>query len=179
MNRLKNCCNRIFYSSLLEYYQPFWLSPSDVITIPVSQWRDYYPRIPQSTALWTFALRRRPNGRCLIALVVVVDRLHIALFSDFDADSVRSYSMWFWMIYCRHSSSPLRTIISVATRVAMPLRSMAMRLFLGGGEGEGRGLLTAVWSRIRTWDFWILSSIPKLQVLQLSLIHIWRCRRWP
>ena len=38
--------------------------------------------------------------------------------------------MWFWMIYCRHPSSPLRTILSVATNVAVPLRSQAIRLFL-------------------------------------------------
>ena len=38
--------------------------------------------------------------------------------------------MWFWMIYCRHPSSPLRTIRSVATSVALPLHSEAIRLFL-------------------------------------------------
>ena len=41
------------------------------------------------------ALRRRPNGRSLIALDVVVDRFHIALFSDLNIDSVRSVACGF------------------------------------------------------------------------------------
>ena len=34
------------------------------------------------------------------------------------------------MIYCRHPTSPLRTILSVTTNVAVPLRSQAICLFL-------------------------------------------------
>ena len=134
-------------------------SLSDVIATPFSEWR-HYCQYPTEHRTVNVALRRRPNGRCLIALVVVVDRFHITLFSDLDADSVRSCSMWFWMIYCRHPSSPFRTILSVAPSVAVPLRSEGIRLFL----------LQSLYAR----TVWFRNSLPVIMTQHVPYIRF-RC----